>query len=121
VTTPGPRQRREVLADLIGLRSSLDTAIAAVRELPWDSDVELVQLARTNVEDLLHRYLRGELSAADLEAWANAVESREDIGLEHGHEELLGAFLFETANPLLAEPISHSYARRWLKQIGSGW
>jgi hypothetical protein len=111
-------QRRDVLIDLVELRSSVAAAIAAVRELPWDSDVEVVLLARANVEMLLHRYLRGELSADDLEAWANAVESREDIGSERGYEEMLRAFVFETANPLLAEPISGSYACRWLERLG---
>jgi hypothetical protein len=114
------RRRRDALIDLIELRSSLDAAIAAVRGLPWDSDVDLVFLTRANVDVLLQRYLRGELSAADLERWADAVESREDIGSEHGYEELLRAFVFETANPVLAEPISDGFARRWLERLGGG-
>jgi hypothetical protein len=113
----GAQERRDLLVDLIELRLPLSEAVAAVRELPWDSDVELVLLTRASVGALLQLYLRGELSPADLETWANAVEGRDDIGAEPGYEELLRAFVFETANPLLAEPISDSYARRWLESL----
>lgn len=120
MTIGGARRRHDVLVDLIELRRPLGAAIAAVKELPWDSDVEIVLLARANAVALLQRYLRGELGAADLERWADAIEGREDIGSEQGHEELLRAFVFETANPALAEHISDGYARRWLERFGNG-
>ncbi len=116
------QQRRDALVDLVELRVSPREAVAAVKQLPWDSDVELVLLSRANVRELLTRYLQRELSSDDLEAWANAVEGREDLGAVPGDEELLRAFVFETANPVLAEPISDGYAHRWLdKVLGDGW
>lgn len=111
-------RRRDALVDLIELRVTPGEAVAAAKQLPWDSDVELVILSRANVAVLLTRYLHRELSTADLEAWANAVEGREDIGVGPGDEESLRAFVFETANPVLAEPISDDYAHRWLKRVG---
>ena len=93
-------------------------AAAAVRGLPWDSDGELVTLVRANAIGLLQRYIRGELTRSDLEMWADAVEARDDIGLEQGQEDVLRAFVFETANPTLAEPISPSYAHRWITRLG---
>lgn len=118
MSAPDDRARRDALVDLVELREALPDAITAVRKLPWDSEVELVLLTRANAVLLLTRYLRRELSAAELEAWANAVETREDIGAESGHEELLRSFLFESANPLLAEQISDGYARRWMARLG---
>lgn len=109
------QQRRSVLVDLIELRRLLRDVVAAVRELPWDSDDELVLLGRANVVALLQRYQRGELGPAELEVWANAIEGREDIGAEPGDEDLLRVFVFETANPLLAEPISDDWTCRWLQ------
>jgi hypothetical protein len=120
MTASNARGRRDALVDLIELRLPLNAAIAAVRELPWDSDLELVVLVRANLVALLQRYLLGELSPTDLEEWANAIEGRVDIGLEPRHEELLQAFVFEIANPLLAEPISDAYARRWLDRLSDG-
>jgi hypothetical protein len=118
VTAADAGRRRDVLADLVKLRLPPDAAVAAVRALPWDSVVEMVVLARRDAHELLQRYLRGELSPSDVESWADAVESRDDIGFESGHEELLRAFVFETANPVLFEPISETYARRWLDRFG---
>lgn len=111
------QERRKILIDLIEVRLPLVDAVAAVLELPWDSDIEVTLLEQVHVSALLQRYLRHELSQADLEVWANAVEGREDIGLESAHEELLRAFVFETANPSLVEPISESYAHRWLERL----
>lgn len=118
MTASGAQRRRAVLLDLIELRLAPSAAVAAVRELPWDSDVELVLLTRAHVVAMLQRYLRCELNEADLEAWADAVEGRDDIGAEPGDEELLRAFVFETANPMIAEPISDAFARRWVERLG---
>ncbi|HTZ43210.1 MAG TPA: hypothetical protein VMB79_05055 [Jatrophihabitans sp.] len=113
MTEISDRRRRHTLLDLIALRVPLSEAIAAVRRLPWDSDADLVRLTRTHVTVLLMRYLAQELTAGDLEAWANAIEAREDIGAE----ELLRTFVFETANPALCEDVSNGFARRWIGRI----
>lgn len=114
---PENQRRRDTLVDLIELRVPLSEGVAAVRRLRWDSDNDLVFLSSANVVTALRKYLHGDLSAVDLESWANALESREDIGVEPGKEESLRAFVFETANPALAAPISDDYAHRWLKRL----
>jgi hypothetical protein len=112
-------RRRELLTDLIEVRRPLSESLAAVRGLPWDSDVDLVILTRSHVVELLGRYLNGELDAVGVEAWAEAIEVRDDVGAEPGHEDVLRQFVFETANPLLAEPVTEAGARRWLEQLGA--
>jgi len=120
MTIPRNPRRYEKLDDLVKVRVTLRTAVAAVRELPWDSEADLVLLSRRDVVALLTRYLAQELSPSDLETWANTVESREEIGVEPADSELLRAFVFETANPALGEPISPRYARRWLDRLDAG-
>ena len=93
MTGPDDRARRDLLADLVELRRAPTMAAAAVRGLPWDSDGELVTLVRANAIGLLQRYIRGELTPSDLEMWADAVEARDDIGLEQGQEDVLRAFV----------------------------
>ena len=89
----------------------------AVSKFAWDSEIELVTLSRASAAALLERYLQGELAEADLEEWANAVEGRDDIGFESEYKGLLGEFVFETANPELAAPISENYARLWVTRL----
>jgi hypothetical protein len=38
--------------------------------------------------------------------WAEALEGREDVGFEDGHEEKLKQFIFELANPELCESVT---------------
>jgi hypothetical protein len=112
-------QRTAILLDLIFLRIPVDEAVSAVRTLPWDSDDELAVLDRTAAVSALHRYRSGELTEGDLEAWAEAIEGREDVGFEPGHEETLSQFVFETANPTLAEALSDQYAVGWIERMTS--
>ncbi|MEP6696065.1 MAG: hypothetical protein ABJA34_04200 [Pseudonocardiales bacterium] len=113
-------ERRHALTDLLDLRLPVGAAVDAVRSIPWDSEVELVSLDRASVLALLQRYLQDELTDADVEQWANAIEGRDDIGLEAGYEEPLRTFVYEAANPALVEPISKSAAYRWQHQLAEG-
>jgi hypothetical protein len=108
-----------ILVDLLSLRIPLDEAIAAVRALPWDSADELAVLDRAAARSALHRYRSGELTAENLEAWAEAIEGRDDVGFEPGHEEALSEFVFETANPSLAEALTDHYAAGWIARLTS--
>lgn len=105
---------REALINLIQLRVATPVALAAVRALPWDNEVELAVVRKEDVVAVLLRFLRGDLSATDLEAWANALEGREDIGFEPACDDKVPAFLFETANPKLGAPITPAYAEQWV-------
>lgn len=111
--------RREALIDLIQLRVTTAEAVEAVRGYPWDSEIEVVMLRQEDIAALLKRYIQAELSSSDLEAWANAVEGREDIGVDAAGEHKIRTFLFETANPALANPISDAYAQRWITSLSS--
>lgn len=83
----------------------------------WDSDRQLVILKRQDVAAILERYLANELSAADVEDWANALENREDLGYEQGSKDLLSLVIEELANPLLTRPLSKGISFAWLEQL----
>lgn len=112
MTETAATQRRDALLDLVGLRTDVSLAAKSLRDLPWDSQVDLVLLCREDVRRVLELFRNGRLSEADVELWAESIEGREDIGLEVGHEKMLGQFLFEAANPELSRP---------LQQICSDW
>ena len=117
-TTPG-YDRSAVLGDLVSLRIPMDQAVSAVRTLPWDTDDELVVLDRDAAVSALRRYRSGGLTASELEAWAEAIEGRDDIGFEPGHERTLSQFVFETANPSLAQALTDRYAVGWIARMTS--
>ena len=75
-------ERTDALTDLVALRRPLGDALAAVRALPWDSDVELVVVGPSDVRSVLQRFLRREVTAEGVEQWADALESRDDVAVD---------------------------------------
>lgn len=84
------------LVDLIELRRPIYAAVDAVGHLDWDSDEDLVVLTGEHVRALLRMYERGTVSAAEVRAWAETLECREDVGYEPDHGDELRDFLFES-------------------------
>jgi hypothetical protein len=95
--------RSQAVADLVFLRRPLPDAVAQLRSFPWDADQELVTLGPAALQAVLERTLGGELSAQQLEDWANAVEGRDDIAFE---PQAMVDLVAEVANPVLYEPLT---------------
>lgn len=117
MSTTDASDRATALADLVNLRVTVSAAIEAVRKLPWDHEVALADLDRRAAITVVSRFRTGALTADDLQAWADAIEGREDVGFEPGHEETLSQFVFETANPSLAEELTDRYAVSWIARL----
>lgn len=109
--------RVELLHSLLRFDQPLSKILSLLKPFGWDSDRELVILERQHVAAILERYLTNELLPAQLEDWANALESREDIGSEQSFEDLLDEVIYELANPSLTRPLSKEIAKDWLKQL----
>jgi hypothetical protein len=111
--------RVQALQRLLDGEPPLDATIEAVGALPWDSDEELVTLAPEHVVGMLERFLSGELTSGDLERWANAIEGRDDIGLDTDAADALKEVMFELANPSIQGPTTVESARAWVGRIRS--
>ena len=111
-------ERRQALLDLLRLRRPLAEAVEALKRFPWDSDVELVTLSRLEALELLRMFAEGILTADDCAAWANAVEGRDDVGLEEGAEDALKEFLFEISTPEIAGELTMDGAEKWQWRLG---
>ncbi|WP_189375993.1 hypothetical protein [Thermomonas carbonis] len=68
----------------------------------------MITLEPVHAFAVLIRFLAGELSVTDVEDWANAIECREDIGLDQ--ESLMASVVFELANPLITRPLTRQSA-----------
>jgi hypothetical protein len=106
-------RRVEALRNLISLNMPVEQAEAALAEFGWDSDDDLDTLTRVDATQILRRYRAGELTRADCQRWAQALEGREDLGFEDGWEDTLKELLFEIATPELSEPLTPEFANRW--------
>jgi hypothetical protein len=99
--------RREALRDLVLLASPVANAQHSLTDFAWDSD-ELLMLDKQHVLAVLRRFETDELVAAEVEAWANAIEMRDDIGYDR--ETAVWDVLYELANPTLTEPLTRERA-----------
>lgn len=109
--------RRQLLQTLLTCPQPLDLILTQLNTHPWDSD-PLIRLEPHHLVPLLQRYLNGDLSPTDLETWANAIESRDDIDYTDLDPDLSLQILIETlANPLLTEPLTPHLAQTWLTHL----
>lgn len=93
--------RTKLLEDLLNYSSSLEDIEDGLKAYPWDSSKKLVVLDSKKLSFLLERYLNKEITASEVEHWANLVEIREDIELPENEKTLLSSIVFELANPVL--------------------
>jgi hypothetical protein len=118
--TDAADHRVNALRRLLEGAAPLDETLEAIGALPWDSDEELVTLTPEHVIKMLERFLSGELTTSDLEQWANAIEGRDDIGLEPTAADALKEAIFDLANPSLQGSMTPASAQAWVTRIRSG-
>jgi hypothetical protein len=114
-------ERRTVVADLIRFNQPLAELEARLARFPWDCDEPLVVLTTGHLRSVTDRFLAGELTAEQVEEWANLVELREDIDLDPAHWTAIQDAVFRLANPYLAgAAITAVSMRALLQELGRG-
>lgn len=110
-------ERVALLNSLVRLDAPVEGLAARLSAFGWDSDQELVTLTRDHAVSVLRRFLAKECPGAEVEAWANAIEGRDDIGYEPAVANVLRELLFELANPSLTRALTFSSAQQWLLRL----
>ena len=95
MTMAADSKRVDALHALIECRAPLAEGIARVLDFPWDCDRELATLKVADVVSVLDRFIQGGLTSQDVEAWADALEVRDDVGCDSN----VGELLFQLSNP----------------------
>ena len=109
--------RAQLLQQLIAGTGPPEEIARQLEAFGWDSDRELAVLTRDAALATLDRFLRGELSRASVEAWGDAIESREDIGYEPGWGRKLAELVYNLANPELTSELSPESASLWIERM----
>lgn len=110
-------ERRQLLGALIDLAAPLPEVCKRLARFAWDAEEDLVSLEPHHVSLLLRRFLEGEVPATTIEAWAEAVEGREDIGFG---DPIVGEIVFALANPDLEGRLTPERARMLLNTLPKG-
>lgn len=96
------------LKNLLYFSSPLADETHDLSAFAWDSEEELVTLQAEHISAILNRFLEGDISDTEVEAWANAIECREDIGFLQPSP--VAEAIWELANPLLTRPLTRQSA-----------
>jgi hypothetical protein len=107
-------QRVAVLRELLAAAQPLDDVLRELSSFPYDSDEDLVTMTAADAVSVLKRFLAGELGAAEIEAWAEGIHTREDVGFAVDSEAVLTEMLLCLSSPELFEPITTTVARQWM-------
>ena len=112
-----PGRRKMALNALISGSAPLADVKRVLAQYPWDSDEDLVVLTRAHVIAMLRRQVSGQLRSDDLREWAEMVESREDVGFEHGCENVVHQAIFELANPDINRQLDGDAVLDWIARL----
>ena len=104
----------QLLNSLLKLDRPLTEILAPLNSLGWDSPQTFVTLKPQHITQILQSYLNHQITELEVENWANAIESREDIATEN---ERLEQIIFDLANPLLTNSLTPKLAHHYLTQL----
>jgi len=107
--------RETLVSELIGYSRKPAEIVASLATYKWDCPTPLAWVAPKDIASILSRYVNSELSARDVEDWANAVEGRDDIGYDPSA--VAGVTLHELANPALVRQLNVQRATELIGQL----
>ena len=92
--------RQQTITSLVEFTKPLDELRRELAELAWDREGPPLAILRpAHIAAVLERYKRGELTARDVEDWANLVECREDIDFDPRRAADIADAIFDIASP----------------------
>jgi hypothetical protein len=113
------RTRTELVRALVEHTESISSLMEELRTYGWDSEEDLVTLKPEHITRVLSKYQSCELSASEVIEWANAIDRREDIGLQASHKNTLDEMVFWLANPDINFGITNELASLVISNLES--
>lgn len=101
------QERIVALQALLDFNLPLTTTKSHIARFPFESQTILLPLEPKHLTHALSLFINNEITASDLEDWANAIEVRDDIQAYDSRDPRVSAILFDLANPVLQGPITH--------------
>ncbi|MDN3505823.1 MAG: hypothetical protein P0S96_01170 [Simkaniaceae bacterium] len=107
-------KRKDLIESLINFTAPIQSTLDKLSQYSWDSN-EYEVLKSFHIRTALMKYLSLQLSEQEIEDWANAIESREDIEFSSERTDLIENIIYELANPLLTSKFNRERAIELLK------
>lgn len=100
-------RRAEILEELVRFDRPTEPLMRELSSLGWDWNGEpLLTLQKAHLLRIIDRFLAGDITAEQLQQWAENLEVREDVAFDQEEEELLDDVFFRIATPFINEPLT---------------
>jgi hypothetical protein len=111
-------RRAEVLQELVRYEKPTEPLMRELKSFGWDwSDAPLLVLKKEDLLKIINRFLSGEISATQLQEWAENLEVREDIAFDEKESELIDDVFFRLATPEINEPLTSESVQRMKDEL----
>ena len=112
-------ERLSLVRDLLEMKEPLAETLDKLSQYPWDFEKRGVVLTAGHLEKVLDRDVKNELSAEQVDMWANSVEGRDDIEIGGDEHSDFHEVLNELANPTLTHLLTLERAKVILQMLSS--
>lgn len=106
--------RLEIVKKLVRFDQPIATSLAELSKFHWDYDGEPFVISMEQVISILKRFLANQLSAKDVEDWADAIELRDDISYDDRSSEWIGRAITILSSPPLNDQITIASVQKLL-------
>jgi hypothetical protein len=106
--------RRELLEMAIACQLSPSDALRGLGRFSTDVGVDLAIITSEDIRHLLRLFIEGERNASEIQAWAEFIDFRDDVGFENDRVIDVVAYL---ANPEMNGPVTPSAANDLLTDL----
>jgi hypothetical protein len=111
-------RRAEILAELVRYETPTEPLMRELRAYGWDWHGEpLLILKKEDLIRIIDRFLRKDITAEQLQEWAENLEVREDFSFEKEEEESLDDVFFRIATPFINEPLTENAVRKMRDEL----
>jgi hypothetical protein len=106
-------RRAEILEELVRYEKPSEPLMRELKSFGWDwpEGAPLVVLKKEHLLRVIDRFLADEITAAQLQEWAENLEAREDVAFDPKEEELLDDVFFRVATPFINETLTKEAVR----------
>jgi hypothetical protein len=111
-------RRAEILEELVRFEKPTEPLVRELRTFGWDWPGEpLLVLRKDDLLRIIDRFLAGDITAAQLQEWAENLEVREDVAFDKTEEKLLDDVFFRIATPIINEPLTKESVCRMRNEL----
>ena len=111
-------RRAEILQELVLFEKPSESLLQELKSFGWDwTEAPLLTIKKEDLLRIVDRFLTGQLSALQLQEWAENLETREDVAFDEKDAEIIDDIFFQIATPMINGPLTSDAIRKMREML----